>query len=344
MKNTNIAESVYKVNLEYVRLQNKTKELFFQCLDEERDTEYFNYRLRELWGDVDHSFMNDEIEEYELIIHQRDLELSGLREQDLEESKKKEILELVPMSVVLGVESKFIKQKQKEYKSSLKTIRKIESRATDELTEYTSQLAKEEYLKQKVQRYTNQIVPYFSKTTGKKIRDVELSTYESMIHNTNMTRTAWNTTLNDATIMDQSKFIIPYHSFSCPYCVAHQNKVLDSKQVMKLIGHIEEQEGDILHPNCKCILTFYDKGIPYRKPNYSKGELEEQYQIRQKVNSLTLDQEKIRTDMTIQSRLGNQEEYDKLRNQLRKVNQEIGELTQALPTTELRKQVVAINR
>ena len=330
MRSSNIADSVYRVNLEYVILQNKTKELFFQCLDEERDVEYFNYRLKELWGEVDHSFMRDEITEYEQIIHEQDLKLAETKEEDIQESKYKEYLKLVPMAVVLGVESKFIKQKIKEYKSSTK------SRAY--------RLDKDDYLKLKVQRYTSQIVPYFSKATGEKIRDVELSTYCSMIHNTNLTRTGWNTTLNDAENLQQRKFIIPYHSFSCPYCVAHQNKVLDIKQVMRLIGHIEEQEGDILHPNCKCILTFYDKGVKYKKATYSKGELEEQYQIRQKVNSLTLEQEKLSADVRIQNRLGNRDEADKLKQQMRRINQEIGKLQQALPTTELRKQVVAINR
>lgn len=344
MKNSSIADSVYRVNLEYVILQNKTKELFFQCLDEERDAEYFNYRLRELWGDVDHSFMNDEIKEYEMIIHQQDLKLAGLTEEEVKKTIPEEILELVPMSVILGVESKFIKQKQKEYKSSLKTIVRIQSRATDELSQERSEIAKSEYLKLKVQKYTSQIVPYYSKTTGQKIRDVELSTYESMIHNTNLTRTGWNTTLNDAKAMDQETFIIPYHSFSCPYCIAHQNKKLDAKQVMKLIGHIEEQEGDILHPNCKCVLTFYNKGVKYKKPAYSKENLEEQYQIRQKVNSLTLEKEKVRTDITIQKFLGNYDEVDELNKQRNKINKEIRTLTEALPTTELKKQVVAINR
>lgn len=344
MKNSSIADSVYRINLEYVILQNKTKELFFQCLDEERDAEYFNYRLRELWGNVDHSFMADEIKEYEMIIHQQDLKLAGITEEEVKKTIPEEILELVPMSVILGVESKFIKQKQKEYKSSLKTIVRIQSRATDEISQERSEIAKSEYLKLKVQKYTSQIVPYYSKTTGQKIRDVELSTYESMIHNTNLTRTGWNTTLNDAKAMDQETFIIPYHSFSCPYCIAHQNKKLDAKQVMKLIGHIEEQEGDILHPNCKCVLTFYNKGVKYKKPEYSKENLEKQYQIRQKVNSLTLQKEKVRTDIKIQKSLGNYDEVDELNKQRNKINKEIKGLTEALPTTELKKQVVAINR
>lgn len=330
MKNTNIAESVYRVNLEYVILQNKTKELFFQCLQEGRDSKYFQTRVEQLWNGVDHSFLEDEISSYEEQIHENNLDILNKKESDIKPVLTGVVLSLIPIRELIKEEDKFINQKEKEYTKALNSI--------------AYRVDKEEYLKLKVQKYTNQIVPYYSRTTGKKIRDVELSTYASMIHNTNLTRTGWNVTLNDAILLNQRKFIIPYHSFSCPYCIAHQNKVMDIKQVMDLVGHIEEQEGDILHPNCKCVLTFYDKNIDYATSNYSSGELEEQYQIRQKVNSLTLQKEKVRTDMRIQERLGNEDEYDKLNSLRNKLNKEIRNLQEALPTTELRKQVVVINR
>lgn len=330
MKSSSIAENVYMINLKYVMLQNQTKELFFECLQNGNDSEYFNYRVQELWQGVDHSFFNEQIDEYESLLHEQHLKLVNKKEEELEDKKTKDVLSLVPIAVVLGVEKAFVKQKEKEYKKAIQSL--------------AYKVDKDEYLKLKVQKYTNQIVPYYSTKTGKKIRDVELSTYASMIQNTNLTRAGWRTTIRDALLMEQTKFIIPYHSFSCPYCVEHQNKILTAKEVMNLVGHIEEQEGDILHPNCKCVLTFYDKDIDYKKPNYSKGELEEQYQIRQKTNSLTLEKEKIRTDMKIQRNLGNEDEYDKLNQQRNKINKEIRKLTEALPTTQLKKQVVAINR
>ena len=116
------------------------------------------------------------------------------------------------------------------------------------------------------------------------------------------------------------------------------------EEVIDLTGDIEEQEGDILHPNCKCSLVIYDKNINYLKPGYTSSELEEQYHIRQKVNSLTLQKEKVRTDIKIQQNLGNQDEVDTLNQQRNKINKEIRKLKEALPTTELKKQVVAINR
>ena len=56
MKNTNayINEKVFKTNQKYARLQNKTEELFFQCLDEGRSLEYFYKKLDEIWGNIDH--------------------------------------------------------------------------------------------------------------------------------------------------------------------------------------------------------------------------------------------------------------------------------------------------
>jgi hypothetical protein len=328
MKNTNIAESVFKVNLKFTDLQNQTKELFFRCLDEGRDINYFKAKLQDIWGNIDYSFMEEEIALYEQEIHEQNMEMFGTKEQ--KQKSKKEYLQLVAIATILGVEAKFLNQKTKEYQSSLNSL--------------AYKVDKEEYLKLKVQKYTNQIVPYYSTKTGKKIRDVELSTYASMIHNTNLTRTGWNTTINDALDMGYTRFYIPYHSFSCPYCIAHQNKPLTIEEVMELTGHIEEQEGDILHPNCKCSLVIYDKNIKYLKPGYTKAELEEQYHIRQKTNSLTLQKEKVKTDIRIQQRLGNEDQVDILNQQKNKINKEIRELKEALPTNALKKQVVAINR
>ena len=167
-----------------------------------------------------------------------------------------------------------------------------------------------------------------------------------MIQNTNLTRSGWNTTLNDGDELDQEMFYIPSHNFSCPYCVDHQEKPMTKREVINLIGIDEEASGDILHPNCKCELAFYEKGkTKLQKIRwYQKGQLEEEYEIRQKVNTLTLSKERVITDMKIQKSLGNQDEVDDLNNTRNKINKEIRELKEALPTTELKKQVVAINR
>ena len=118
------------------------------------------------------------------------------------------------------------------------------------------------------------------------------------------------------------------------------------RQVEDLIGVIAEDEisGDILHPNCKCTLQLYTRYTDIEKPGYSLEEQEEQYEIRQKVNSLTLEKERIKTDMKIQKSLGNIDEYDELNKKRNKINAKIRDYKNELPTEELQRQVVAINR
>ena len=335
MKNSNdfINKSVYKTNLKYVRLQNKTKDLFFKCLNEGRDLDYFSKELKKIWGNIDHSFLDNEIEEYKLLIHENNITLLRILEPQAKQEEKKEsdFIKLISSAVILKYERKLVKQKQREYERSLKSeIYKAD---------------KKEYLKKKVSQYSNGIVPYYEKKTG-KIRYVELSTYSSMIHNTNLTRSAWNTTLNDANTLGYSSFYIPFHNFSCPHCLEYQGRRLSKEYVEEIIGiEAEEQSEDILHPNCKCTLLIYNDNLTnIKSPKYGYGELEEQYQIRQKVNALTLKKERIMNDLKIQKSLGNQDEADNLKSKLNKVNSQIGELKQSLPTEELQKQVVAINR
>lgn len=330
MKNSNfIAESVFRVNVKYAKLQNETKELFFRCLDEGRELSYFKVKLQELWGKIDYSFMNDEINEYEAIIHEYNTKGKEIVKV-IPKGEEGSLFPLVPISVILQTDKKFQNVKTREYKNSLNSM--------------AYKNAKEEYLKLKVSKYNNQIVPYYSKATGELIRYVQPSTYNAMIHNTNLTRSGWNTTLNDADSMGVRSFWIPYHSFSCLHCLEHQNKPLTKEEVIDLVGFAEEAEGDILHPNCKCTLTFYDDRTTMNKPKYSEAELEEQYKIRQKVNTLTLKKEEVATDLRIQKKLGNEDEADKLNQQRNKINKEIRKLKEALPTAELQKQVVAINR
>lgn len=322
-----IADSVFLVNLKYVKLQNQTKELFFRCLNEGRTLDYFKQEINKIWGNVDHSYMWQELERYEELIHTQNIH----GREVLRIAQEGDIFELVPESVINELENKFAKQKIKEYARATKS--------------YAYQVDKENYIKNKVESYTNQIVPYFSTKTNEKIRDVELSTYASMLHNTNLTRAGWNQTWRDAEEIGQELFFIPYHPFSCPHCLQYQNRVLTKREVMSISGHAEETSGDLLHPNCKCVLTFYIPGVSkFNTPTYSTQELKEFYDIRQKVNSLTLKKEKLKADMKIQDELGNQNKLDELNALRNQINKEIRGLKEALPTSEMQKSVVDINR
>jgi hypothetical protein len=325
MKNSSIADKVFAVNLNYVKLQNKTKELFFRCLDENRDFEYFKAELEKIWGNVDYSYLEEQIAEYQAEIHKK-----NTHQEKTKKGITKGLFALVPLLVIMNTDKKFQNVKLREYTISLKS--------------YAYKSDKQEYLKLKVKKYNNQIVPYYSQTTGELVRYVQPSTYDAMIQNTNLTRSGWNQTLSDGDEMGQAMFYIPGHSFSCPHCLEHQNKPMTREDVEDFIGKADETSGDILHPNCKCELSFYNKGTKIKKYKYSDSELEEQYQIRQKANTLTLRKEEILSDMRIQKSLGNQDEVDKLNQTRNRINKEIRELKEQLPNAELKKQVVAINR
>ena len=336
MKNSSdyINKSVYKVNLKYARLQNKTEELFFQCLDEERSVEYFIKKLDEIWGNIDHSWFDEQIEEYTEIIHENNLEQLNSQQEEKQAKKglktSSKFLLLAGLGLVIANEDKFKDYITKRYKKYSKSPQYKED--------------KKEYLKLKVSQYDNQIVPYFNKDE-KVIRYVQLSTYLAMIQNTNLTKAAWNATLNDGIELGYEYFWIPPHLFSCEHCAKWQGRLLTESEVLEFIDNAEEeQEGDILHPNCKCSLLIYTPLTKLVTQNLSNWEIEEYYNTRQKMNSLTLKKERIITDLRIQQKLGNQDEVDKLNQQRNKVNTQIRVLQDSLPTEEMRKKVIAINR
>lgn len=325
-----INESVFTTNLKILRKQNETKELFFRCLDENRDYYYFKEQLEKIWDNLDYSFLQEQLKEYEEIIHIQNIE----KRKEVEIKEKNNLLPLVPLGVILTQESRLINYKLRDYKNSLNS--------------YAYQNNKEEYLKLKVPQYKDNIVEYVSHTGGKS-RYVELSTYTSMIQNTNLTRTAWNTTLNDADNLNIERFYIPYHSFSCPDCIEHQNIIYTKEELIRMIDIAEEAEGDILHPNCKCIIVMLGDGEKMIKTSsLTKDEKEESYNIRQKANSLTLEKERLLTDLKIyrsfKENEGMQDMIDKYNQKIRKINSEIKELKSQLPTEELQKQVIAIKR
>ena len=329
MKSSSIADNVFNVNLKYTRLQNKTKELFFKCLEEGRTPDYFEEELKKLWSINDAQFIEQQVKEYRSFIHK---ENTG---EKMTKEEKKEI-NIIGGAAIIGailLTNKLFKNaKTKEYKLRANS--------------YGYKTNKDEYLEKLVPKYTNDIKPYYRqgepKTRENLVRFVSPNTYNAMVYNTILTKNGWIQTLNDGNDMNVNYYFIPSHSFSCPYCAEHQEKIMTAKECYDLLGRAEETEGDLLHPNCKCELAFYDNGVRLKKINMMN--VEEQYHIRQKVNTLTLKKEELLSDKKIYQRLGSQEDIDKINQQIKKVNSSIKDLQKALPTTELKKQVVAINR
>ena len=334
MKSSSIANHVFNVNLHYTRLQNQTKQLFFRCLDEGRDIDYFRKELEKIWGTNDTDYIEEQIIEYRAYIH---YENTG-KEMTKEEKKEIKPVGLVStVGAILLTNELFKKAKTKEYK--------VRSES------YGYKTNKDEYLVKLVPKYTNDIKPYYRagqpKTRENLVRLVSPNTYNSMVYNTTLTQNSWRQTLNDGLDLGKDKFIIYYHPFSCEHCIDHQYKIMDRFECLDILGTAEEGSTELLHPNCKCELQIYDSmkyNIYKKQYAFTNEEKIDISNIRQKVNSLTLEKERLLSDKAIYKRLGAEEDIDKVNSKIKKVNKSIKELQEALPTTELKKQVVAINR
>lgn len=333
-----IAESTFNVNAHYTRLQNETKILYFRCLRENRTPEYFKQEVYKIWGNIDHKFMDKQIDKLQQFVWENNVELAidkGRLQGKYIPDKKwvidDEYFKLVPESQFNELEREFSQQVVKNYTRAQKSIVGQD---------------KDVYLQKKINTYNeevNQTVAYFK--NGEPFRYVQLSSYLSMLHNTNLTRSGWNQTMGDSEKLGIDLFIIPYHPFSCPHCWEYQNRILTRQQVESIIGvSAQEQEGDIIHPNCKCTLALFWDSSQIQKVQYTSDEITDMYAIRQKVNSLTLEKSRVATDMKIQKSLGNEEAYDKLNQKRNAINSKIRDLKEELPSTSLQKQVGAINR
>lgn len=320
MKNSSIDQHVYNVNLYYTRLQNKTKELFFKCLDEGRNEDYFKAKLEEIWGNADMEYLEEQIIEYRAYIHKKNT-------NEKLDTKNITIVGLATLGAVLLANKMFKKVKTKEYSTRLNS--------------YAYKVDKDEYLKKLVPKYTDNTKRY------KDNRFVSPSTYNSMVYNTALTRNSWVQTINDAKDLGYRQFIIKYHPFSCDHCMSHQNRVMSAEECIDTLGIADETEGDILHPNCKCELTIVKDFKDIRKDKYNYLSYDEKLElsdIRQKINGLTLEKERLLTDKKIYKEQGNQDMVDKTNEKISKINNSIKELQDDIPNAELQKQVVAIYR
>ena len=335
-----IEKNVYLVNVRYTKMMNKTKELYFKCLEENKSVEFFENEVSKIWDNVDHKFMDKQIAELKGLVNSNNVEqainIGRFQNKEYIETMKwtydDEFFKLTPESEFKAFEKRYKKNVVTNYRVAHNSIQNAD---------------KEEYLIKKLDRYdkqVNQVVAYYHKS-GQLAWFVKLSTYLAMVHNVDLTRSGWNQTLADAEKLGKSKFIIPYHPFSCPYCYQYQNRILTAQEVEDWLGvEAREQTGDVLHPNCKCTLSIYWSPIQKTTDMISEEENNEQYKIRQKVNSLTLKRTNLKTDLKIAKSIGDESQVDKIKAQISKINKAVKEEVNKLPTTSLKTQVKAINR
>lgn len=156
-----------------------------------------------------------------------------------------------------------------------------------------------------------------------------IDSYNSMVYNTNLTRTAWSETIKrNAVEGNDLVYVIP-HMYSCPLCQEWQGMTYSitghTQGYMKLDTAIEN---GLLHPNCKHVIVAY--AGQEDDFTYSTPEWEEKYDIKQKINALNLKKSRLRNENIISAKLDDYENIDKNKKKISAINKEIRELKQGL--------------
>jgi hypothetical protein len=204
----------------------------------------------------------------------------------------------------------------------------------------TSKTLKKEYVKEK--EYLSSKVSKFDKVektvlyrykNGTKFAYFDIASYDSMVYNTNLTRTGVQETIKSAYELGEDILYVDPHPFSCPLCQEYQGRFYSLTGNTKYykgyyLDNIEStyywNGGGLLHPNCTHIPRLaYDED--YESNEYSSIEWEERYDAKQKKQSLELARKRLKNDNKIYKELDNQEAIDKNNIKIRKLNKEIKE-------------------
>lgn len=156
-----------------------------------------------------------------------------------------------------------------------------------------------------------------------------IDSYNSMVYNTNLTRTAWSETIKRNYVEGNDLVYVIPHMYSCPLCQEWQGMTYSisghTQGYMKLDTAIEN---GLLHPNCKHVIVAY--AGQEDDFTYSTPEWEEKYDIKQKINALNLKKSRLRNENIISAKLDDYENIDKNKKKISAINKEIRALKQGV--------------
>ena len=303
-----IDEEVNDYRLKTEAKENETKEQFFTYLLLGYSVTKFKKWVDKKWDKSDRKQMaTSKLKLEELVDKVNEVNDIG---------KTKNYFELIDYKRVEEVKKSFTDELLKYYEKRQEIAEKVPDKA--------------EYLKEFVDKYDKQManVPYFK--NGKVYSWHTLSDYTSMIYNTNLTRSGWNRTLTDAERTNNTLLYITAHPFACPLCMQYQGKYYSTKKndIYPYIG--TALDGGIGHPHCKHVPTIATSSIKMQDDNYNSVEWQERYETQQKIMAVERNKEKLRTDLSIYEKMGDQAKIDLTKAKIKKLNQKNRELKASL--------------
>ena len=328
-----IKENVWDSEVRYHRMQMITKQKFFEALDEGKSLETYEKELKALWGNIDRKYMDKAIEELRLMIMYRDMKNAKATHRSIKlqnyweeyEQGEKEIYTLNPERDFRTIENRYVNRHVKLYKNWSK--------------QYGDQIS--DSIESLVKRYDNmdKTIPYYSHKTGQIKCYNTISTYNSMLYNVNLLRSAWNRTAYDSRLLGNHLWYLPAHTYACPMCAEFQGYVyaelgasIEEMQQLVKYGkrgypYVHQAiEGGVGHPNCKHNWTLFWDDSQVQEEKYDSAKWEEKYKDRQKIQSLTLQKSRLLTDRRIYKEVGREDLVDKTTSKIKHLREKIKEL------------------
>lgn len=315
-----IDEQVLYVLQKYDQKLNRTeKEYILGLLDNKSPAEMLEYLNKEYT--IDHSYMIKSLDDLRRKVRNADKVKTTIEQQRMQ----LDLLELNP------IEKFTIEEQQYEYRVLEKYI--------EDLAEIQNQDNIEQYLSTKIKNFeqnVEQFKPYFHNGTVWSMQN--LATYNSMLYNVNLTRTAWNQAYKDSFVLDNDKFIINSHPFACPHCLAHQGQVLTRRELETLVGGaVEDGAQEILHPNCKCTISLlWDSSQEEQELTTPQD-----YELDQREKAIDRKLSKIRTEKDLYKEVGNNKMAQRKQQQISRLLKERKDIRQQM--TNIRNRYYKFN-
>lgn len=323
-----IQDKVWESLMKYERMQLTTKEKFFEDLYKQTSVDEYTKGIYELWGNIDHTYMDKSIKELQRMVIQkdfRDAEMYGNKEITTRSIKLQntwrefqltndDLYPLNPERDFKTIEQRYVNRHIKLYKNTLKRFKDSKDLAKD-LSNFMKTYDK-----------LDKTIPYFSHTTGKIIRYVDIGTYNSMLYNVNLTRSAWNRAIYDAKLLGNELWYLPAHPFACPMCAEYQGRVYADRQGLGYPLKEDAIRGGVGHPNCKHVWVSYWSPEQIQEDKFNTAEWEEKYETKQKIQSLDLKKSRLLADRRIYKELGQQDLVDKTTEKIKTIREKKKEL------------------
>lgn len=322
-----IKNEVFEYKKDSTEFMDRTKYLFFLGLLAGYGYVKFSQRLDKEYADYQEDIKKQEQKGFKFVL---DLTKQDLSDEDIKEQEKSFTEQINELLSKFSLDTTSTKSADDKYIKLIKNYYKKMEKTTEY---YKTDITLKEYLARQVDKFDKleKTVAYYNKD-GTIRAYFDIASYDSMVYNTNLTRTGVRESIKASLRLNQDVVYVDPHPFACLECQIWQGKfysltgktnVYNGERVLPLEMALEGESGiGLLHPNCTHILrpANYEDRLSNK---YSSEEWEEKYNLRQKEQSLMLKRSRLKNDNKIYKELDDQSSIDENNKKIRSLNEKI---------------------